>query len=118
MMREIVAQSGCIEKFLRIIHPDNAQIALVIINRHTQEVTERYSTPTQIPKYIPFLRHCNATGCDIYFTPSQLKPKSRKRTKSDFLDKQLIVYLEFDRPNTLDNLIESNYPYPSGARRA
>ena len=118
MTREIVSQSGCIERFLGIIHPDDGRIALVIINRRTQEVTERYTTPTQIPKFIPFLRHCNASGCDIYFTPSQLKPKSRKRTKSHFLDKQSIVYLEFDQPNTLDNLIESNYPYPSGARRA
>jgi hypothetical protein len=113
MMREILTQSGCIEKFLGIIHPDDGKLALVIINRHTQKVTERYTTPTQIPKYIPYLRHCNATGCDIYFTPSRLKPRSRKRTKSHFLDLQQIVYLEFDQPNTLDNLIESNYPYPS-----
>jgi len=114
MTREIVSQSGCIEKFLGIIHPaDNAQIALVIINRHTQEVTERYTTPAQIPKYISYLRHCNATGCDIYFTPSRLKPQSRKRTKSQFQDLQQIVYLEFDKPNTLDNLISSNYPCPS-----
>ena len=112
-MREIVSQSGCIEKFLRIIHPDNAQIALVIINRHTQKITERYTTPSQIPKYISYLRHCNATGCDIYFTPSRLKPQSRKRTKSQFQDLQQIVYLEFDRPNTLDNLISRNYPSPS-----
>ena len=117
-MREILTQSSCISKFLGIIHPDNAQIALVIINRHTQEVTERYTTPSQLPKYISYLRHCNANGSDIFFTPSQLKPKSRKRTKSHFLDKQSIVYLEFDQPNTLDNLIESNYPGPSGARRA
>ena len=113
MTREIVSQSSCISKFLRIIHPDNAQIALVIINRQTQKVTERYTTPSQLPKYISFLRHCNATGCDIYFTPSRLKPKSRKRTKSHFLDLQQVVYLEFDKPNTLDNLISSNYPCPS-----
>ena len=113
MTRNIVSQSGCIEKFLRIIHPDNAQIALVIINRHTQEITERYITPAQIPKFIPFLRHCNASGCDIYFTPSRLKPQSRKRTKSQFQDLQQIAFLEFDKPNTLDNLISSNYPYPS-----
>ena len=112
-MREIVSQSGCIEKFLGIIHPDNGRIALVIINRRTQKVTERYTTPSQLPKYISYLRHCNATGCDIYFTPSRLKPQSRKRTKSHFLDLQQIVYLEFDRPKTLDNLISSNYPCPS-----
>ena len=112
-MREILTQSSCISKFLRIIHPDNAQIALVIINRHTQEITERYTTPSQIPKFIPFLRHCNASGCDIYFTPSRLKPQSRKRTKSQFQDLQSIAFLEFDKPNTLDNLISSNYPYPS-----
>jgi len=113
MMREILTQSSCISKFLRIIHPDNGRIALVIINRHTQEVTERYTTPAQISKYIPYLRHCNASGCDIYFTPSRLKPQSRKRTKSQFQDLQQIVYLEFDKPNTLDNLISSNYPCPS-----
>ena len=113
MMREILTQSGCIEKFLGIIHPDDGKLALVIINRHTQKVTERYTTPTQIPKYIPYLRHCNATGCDIYFTPSRLKPQSRKRTKSQFQDLQQIVYLEFDQPNTLDNLISRNYPSPS-----
>ena len=113
MSKEILTQSGCISKFLRIIYPDNAQIALVIINRHTQEITERYITPAQIPKFIPFLRHCNASGCDIYFTPSRLKPQSRKRTKSHFLDLQQVVYLEFDQPKTLDNLISSNYPCPS-----
>ena len=115
MTREIVSQSGCIEKFLGIIHPaDNAQIALVIINRHTQEVTERYTTPAQIPKYIPFLRYCNANGSDIYFTPSRLKPQSRKRTKSDFLDSQQIVFLEFDSPNQFDALIDNRViPYPS-----
>ena len=113
MTREIVSHSGCISKFLGIIHPDNAQIALVIINRHTQKITERYTTPSQIPKYISYLRHCNATGCDIYFTPSRLKPQSRKRTKSHFLDLQQVVYLEFDQPKTLDNLISSNYPCPS-----
>ena len=113
MTREIVSQSGCIEKFLGIIHPDDGGLVLVIINRHTQKVTERYTTPSQLPKYIPYLRHCNATGCDIYFTPSRLKPRSRKRTKSHFLDLQQIVYLEFDRPNTLDNLISRNYPSPS-----
>ena len=113
MMREILTQSGCIEKFLGIIHPDDGELALVIINRHTQKVTERYTTPSQIPKYIPYLRHCNATGCDIYFTPSRLKPRSRKRTKSQFQDWQQIVYLEFDRPKTLDNLISRNYPSPS-----
>ena len=113
MMKEILTQSSCISKFLRIIHPDNAQIALVIINRHTQEVTERYTTPSQLPKYISYLRHCNVTGCDIYFTPSELKPRSKKRTKSQFQDLQQVVYLEFDEPNTLDNLISSNYPYPS-----
>ena len=118
MLREILTQSGCISKFLGIIHPDDGRIALVIINRRTQEVTERYTTPTQIPKYIRYLRHCNANGCDIYFTPSRLKPQSRKRTKSQFQDLQQTIYLEFDQPNTLDNLIESNYPYPSGARRA
>ena len=119
MSREIVTQNSCISKFLRIVHPaDDAQISLVVINRHTQKVTERYTTPSQLPKFIPFLRHCNASGCDIYFTPSQLKPKSRKRTKSQFQDLQQTIYLEFDQPNTLDNLIESNYPYPSGARRA
>ncbi len=112
-MKEILTQSSCISKFLRIIHPDNAQIALVIINRHTQEVTERYTTPSQLPKYISYLRHCNVTGCDIYFTPSELKPRSKKRTKSQFQDLQQVVYLEFDEPNTLDNLISSNYPYPS-----
>ena len=26
---------------------------------------------------------------------------------------QSIIYLEFDQPNTLDNLIKANYPYPS-----
>ena len=113
MLREIVTQSSCISKFLRIIHPDNAQIALVIINRHTQKVTERYTTPSQIPKYISYLRHCNVTGCDIYFTPSELKPRSKKRTKSQFQDLQQIAFLEFDKPNTLDNLISSNYPCPS-----
>ena len=113
MSKEIVAQKSCIAKFLRIVHPTNGRICLVIINRDTGEVTERYTTPTQIPKYIPYLRHCNASGCDIYFTPSQLKPQSRKRTKSQFQDLQQIVYLEFDRPNTLDNLIKANYPYPS-----
>ena len=113
MTREIVSQSGCIEKFLGIIHPDDGGLVLVIINRHTQKVTERYTTPSQLPKYIPYLRPCNATGCDIYFTPSRLKPRSRKRTKSHFLDLQQIVYLEFDRPNTLDNLISRNYPSPS-----
>ena len=113
MMREILTQSSCISKFLGIIHPDNAQIALVIINRHTQKVTERYTTPAQISKFIPYLRHCNASGCDIYFTPSRLKLQSRKRTKSDFLDLQSIAFLEFDKPKTLDNLISSNYPYPS-----
>ena len=113
MMREIVSQSGCIEKFLGIIHPDDGELALVIINRHTQKVTERYTTPTQIPKYIPYLRHCNATGCDIYFTPSRLKPQSRKRTKSHFLDLQQVIYLEFDQPNTLENLIKANYPCPN-----
>ena len=113
MSQEIVAQKSCIAKFLRIVHPTNGRICLVIINRDTGEVTERYTTPTQIPKYIPYLRHCNASGCDIYFTPSQLKPQSRKRTKSQFQDLQQIVYLEFDQPNTLDNLIKANYPYPS-----
>ena len=113
MTREIVSQSGCIEKFLGIIHPDDGELALVIINRHTQKVTERYTTPSQIPKYISYLRHCNANGSDICFTPSRLKPQSRKRTKSDFLDSQQIVYLEFDRPNTLEDLIKANYPYPS-----
>ena len=113
MSKEIVAQKSCIAKFLRIVHPTNGRICLVIINRQTQKITERYTTPTQIPKYIPYLRHCNASGCDIYFTPSQLKPQSRKRTKSQFQDLQQIVYLEFDRPNTLDNLIKANYPYPS-----
>jgi len=89
-------------------------MALVIINRETGEVTERYTTPTKIPKFISFLRHCNANGCDIYFTPSELKPnRKRKRKKSNFLDLQSIIYLEFDQPNTLDNLIKANYPYPS-----
>lgn len=113
MSKEILAQKSCIAKFLRIIYPDDGELALVIINRQTQKITERYTTPTQISKYIPYLRHCNASGCDIYFTPSQLKPQSRKRTKSQFQDLQQIVYLEFDRPNTLDNLIKANYPYPS-----
>jgi len=113
MLREILTQSSCISKFLGIIHPNDGQLALVIINRHTQEVTERYTTPTRIPKFIPFLRYCNANDSDIFFTPSRLKPQSRKRTKSYFLDLQQIVYLEFDEPNTLDNLISSNYPYPS-----
>ena len=113
MSKEILAQKSCIAKFLRIIHPDDGELALVIINRQTQKITERYTTPTQISKYIPYLRHCNTSGCDIYFTPSQLKPQSRKRTKSQFQDLQQIVYLEFDQPNTLDNLIKANYPYPS-----
>ena len=115
MTREIVSQSSCIEKFLGIIHPaDNAQIALVIINRHTQEVTERYTTPSQLPKYIPFLRYCNANGSDIFFTPSELKPRSKKRTKSQFQDLQQIVYLEFDSPNQFNTLINNRViPYPS-----
>ena len=113
MTGNIVSHSGCIEKFLGIIHPDDGELALVIINRQTQKVTERYTTPSQLPKYISYLRHCNATGCDIYFTPSRLKPQSRKRTKSHFLDLQQVVFLEFDQPNTLDNLISSNYPCPS-----
>ena len=71
MLREIVSQSGCIEKFLGIIHPDDGELALVIINRQTQKVTERYTTPSQLPKYIPFLRYCNANSSDIYFTPSR-----------------------------------------------
>ena len=113
MLREILTQSSCISKFLGIIHPNDGQLALVIINRQTQEVTERYTTPAQISKYIPYLRHCNANGSDIFFTPSELKPQSRKRTKIHFLDLQQIVFLEFDKPNTLDNLISSNYPSPS-----
>ena len=44
---------------------------------------------------------------------SSFKPQSRKRTKIQFQDLQQIVYLEFDRPKTLDNLISSNYPYAS-----
>jgi len=114
MTREIVSQSSCIEKFLQIIHPNDGALALVIINRHTQEVTERYTTPAQISKYIPFLRHCNATGCDIYFTPSRLKPQSRKRTKSQFQDLQQIAFLEFDSPNQFNTLINNRViPYPS-----
>ena len=114
MSKEIVAQKSCIEKFLRIVHPTNGRIALVIINRDTGEVNERYTTPAQISKYIPYLRHCNANGCDIYFTPSRLKPnRKRKRNKSNFLDQQSTIYIEFDEPNTLDNLIKANYPYPN-----
>ena len=114
MLREIVSQSGCIEKFLGIIHPDDGELALVIINRHTQEITERYTTPSQLPKFIPFLRYCNANSSDIYFTPSRLKPQSRKRTKSDFLDSQQIVFLEFDSPNQFNTLINNRViPYPS-----
>ena len=114
MSKEILAQKSCIEKFLRIIHPANARIALVIINRDTDEVNERYTTPSRIPKFLSFLRFCNANGCDIYFTPSELKPnRKRKRKKSNFLDLQSIIYLEFDQPNTLDSLLSANYPYPS-----
>ena len=114
MSKEIVSQKSCIEKFLRIIHPANARIALVIINRDTDEVNERYTTPSRIPKFLSFLRFCNANGCDIYFTPSELKPnRKRKRKKSNFLDLQSIIYLEFDQPNTLDSLLSANYPYPS-----
>ena len=116
MTREIVSQSGCISKFLRIIHPDNGRIALVIINRHTQEITERFTTPSRVPKFLSFLRYCNASGCDIYFTPSELKPnRKRKRTKSNFLDKQSIVFLEFDQlqHSTLDNIRIADYPPPS-----
>ena len=114
MSKEIVAQKSCIEKFLRIVHPTNGRICLVIINRDTGEVNERYTTPAQISKYIPYLRHCNANGCDIYFTPSRLKPnRKRKRNKSNFLDQQSTIYIEFDEPNTLDNLIKANYPYPN-----
>ena len=114
MSKEIVAQKSCIEKFLRIVHPTNGRICLVIINRDTGEVNERYTTPSRIPKFISFLRYCNANGCDIYFTPSELKPnRKRKRKKSNFLDLQSIIYLEFDQPNTLDSLLSANYPYPS-----
>ena len=114
MSKGIISQKNCIEKFLRIIHPANGRIALVIINRDTDEITERYTTPAQISKYIPYLRHCNANGCDIYFTPSRLKPnRKRERNKSNFLDQQSIIYIEFDEPNTLDNLIKANYPYPN-----
>ena len=114
MSKEIVAQKSCIEKFLRIVHPTNGRICLVIINRDTGEVNERYTTSSRIPKFISFLRYCNANGCDIYFTPSELKPnRKRKRKKSNFLDLQSIIYLEFDQPNTLDSLLSANYPYPS-----
>jgi hypothetical protein len=114
MSKEIVAQKSCIEKFLRIVHPTNGRICLVIINRDTGEVNERYTTPSRIPKFISFLRYCNANGCDIYFTPSELKPnRKRKRKKSNFLDLQSIIYLEFDQPNTLDSLLSAIYPYPS-----
>ena len=114
MSKEIIAQKFCIGKFLRIVHPTNGRICLVIINRDTDEVTERYTTPSRVHKLISFLRFCNANGCDIYFTPSELKPnRKRKRKKSNFLDLQSIIYLEFDQPNTLDNLIKANYPYPS-----
>jgi hypothetical protein len=114
MSKEIVAQKSCIEKFLRIVHPTNGRICLVIINRDTGEVNERYTTPSRIPKFISFLRYCNANGCDIYFTPSELKPQSRKRTKSDFLDSQQIVFLEFDSPNQFNTLINNRViPYPS-----
>lgn len=115
MSKEIISQKNCIEKFLRIIHPANGRLALVIINRDKKdEITERFTTPAQISKYIPYLRHCNANGCDIYFTPSRLKPnRKRKRNKSNFLDQQSTIYIEFDEPNTLDNLIKANYPYPN-----
>ena len=114
MSKEILAQKSCISKFLRIIHPDNGALALVIINRQTQKVTERYTTPAQIPKFLSFLRHCNANGADIFFTPSRLKPRSKKRTKIQFQDLQQIVYLEFDSPNQFNTLINNRVmPYPS-----
>ena len=116
MSKEIIAQKFCIGKFLRIVHPTNGRICLVIINRDTDEVTERYTTPSRVHKLISFLRFCNANGCDIYFTPSELKPnRKRKRTKSNFLDKQKIVFIEFDQlqHSALDNIRIADYPPPS-----
>jgi len=114
MSKKIIAHSNYIDKLLEVVHPErDSRFALVIVNRETKEVDERFISPRQIHKFIPYCRFRNSQGADIYFTPSRLLPKSRKRTKSHFQDQQKIIYLEFDIEDSISRIEDKKYPHPS-----
>ena len=111
-------QKSCINRFFESIYEDiECRIALCIIWKDGR-TEHRFTKANRVENYIGYLRHANAQGADIYFTPSVLKEnkenQSRKRTKDNFEDFQSVIYLEFDTPNQFDTLINNRVmPYPS-----
>ena len=63
MSKKIIAHSNYIDKLLEVVHPErDSRFALVIVNRETKEVDERFISPRQIHKFIPYCRFRNSQG--------------------------------------------------------
>ena len=114
-------QKSCINRFFESIYKDiECRIALCIIWKDGR-TEHRFTKANRVENYISYLRHANAQGADIYFTPSVLKEnkenQSRKRTKDNFEDFQSVIYLEFDTPVGFGKSVLCPSIFPDNTKR-
>lgn len=104
---------SAIEQYISMIYPSKeCYIALCLIPPDDCPVEHRFTTVSQIEKYLNYCRFRNASGWNIYITPSVLKPFAQNRRKESFCPHQKVIYLDCDAPSCLND-IKSRYPYPT-----
>lgn len=104
---------SAIEQYLSMIYPSKeCYIALCLIPKDNLSVEHRFTTVSQIQKYLSYCRFRNASGWNIYITPSVLKPGAHSRRKESFLPHQKVIYVDCDQPSCLLE-VKGRYPYPT-----
>lgn len=84
-------------RYLRENFDRNDRLAVVLIERQTQSVEQKFATAEQIttPKYQAYLRAANARGKDVFISMNTIKPEASGRTKAD-IDVIRHLYLDVD----------------------
>lgn len=88
-------------RFIRDNFEPQDRLAVVILNKQSDAVTQRLATAEQIvaAEFQAWLRFENSRKADIYCTPNVLDDQARGRTKEDVRSVRH-VYLDFDHEGT------------------
>jgi len=106
-------QSAFIEQYLEMIYPSSdCYIALCLIPPNSQPVEHRFTWVGQIGKFLSYCRFRNASGWNIYITPSVLRQGVMNRRKESFLSRQSVIYVDCDQLPCLSE-IKNRSPFPT-----
>ncbi len=88
-------------KYIRENFETSDRLAVVLLNKRTEAVTQRIATAERIaaPDFQAWLRHKNTQKEEVYISMNALRPGATGRTKSDIVAVRHL-YLDFDENGT------------------